>query len=66
MSNKKEQEIKRQNRFEGFRTYYANGQVVIDLESVNEGWAAYEFKNLASDINRQQIYGNKAGDQNLM
>lgn len=63
---KQEEQTQEEDRFAGFGSYYAGGQRVIDLTSVDEDYTQYELKHLASDIERQQIYGDKAGDPNRM
>lgn len=53
-----------QDRFAGFGTYYANGRQVIDLTSIDEEYIPVAFN--FNDIERQAIYGDKAGDTNLL
>lgn len=60
------QEEKKEDQFAGFKSHWVGGMQVIDLTSIDDDYTEYESVNLASDVERQQIYGNKSGDSNLM
>ena len=58
--NKQEQtQEQEKDRFAGFKRYYVGGKEVIDLTSIDEEYEPIGFN--FSDIERTQIYGNKAG-----
>ena len=57
-------ESKQEDKFAGFKRYYVGGQEVIDLTSIDEEYEPVKFNFM--DIERQAIYGDKAGDNNLM
>ena len=48
-----------EDRFDGFKSYYTGGQRVIDLTSCDFEYEPTKFNH--QDIERQQIYGDKAG-----
>lgn len=62
--NIKDEPNQEKDRFAGFGTYYVNGRQVIDLTSIDEEYIPVAFN--FNDIERQSIYGDKAGDTNLM
>lgn len=61
MADKKE---KTEDKFKGFKRYYIDGKEVIDLTSIDEEYEPVKLNFM--DIDRQQIYGDKAKDPNLM
>ena len=60
---KKEQE---QDRFAGFKSHNIGGMQVIDLTSVDVDYSDYEMYDTCADIERKQIYGNKAGSKKYL
>ena len=53
-------DIKEEEYLSRFKSYFANGRRVIDLTSIDEDYTEYETFNRSTDIERQQIYGEKA------
>lgn len=54
-------DVKEEQDLSMFKSHWVGGQRVIDLTSVDEDYTEYESFNRAEDIERQQIYGDKAG-----
>ena len=61
---KDNKETKQEDKFAGFKKYYVGGRQVIDLTSIDEEYEPVKFNFM--DIERQAIYGDKAGNSNLM
>ena len=47
-----------QDEWAGFKSYYVNGQKVIDLTSIDEEYEPVKLRY--QDIERERIYGDKA------
>ena len=63
VKKQKEQDIK-QEYMSVFKTYNVGGKQVIDLTSIDREYNPVQL--LRDDIERQQIYGDKAGNPNLL
>jgi len=53
-------DIKEEQDLSMFKSHWVGGQRVIDLTSVDEDYREYESFDRGQDIERQQIYGDKA------
>ena len=61
---KEEAQPQEEDQFAGFGSYYSGGQRVVDLTSCDFEYEPTKFNH--QDIERQQIYGDKAGNPNRM
>lgn len=62
---KKEPENK-EDYWVGFKSHWVGGQQVIDLTSVDVDYTEYELHDRGADIERKQIYGDKAGSNKYL